>query len=135
VIAIAAGIATAKGVGESGRAALVTRGLAEMIRLGVAMGGAVETFSGLAGVGDLVLCCTSSTSRNMALGMQVVHQQGHWNKDTLTEGAYTAKAVLSLSNQLDVEMPICQAVERILSDPTTLDIEIDALLTRSLKSE
>lgn len=135
VIAIAAGIATAKGVGESGRAALVTRGLAEMTRLGVAMGGVAETFSGLAGVGDLVLCCTSKTSRNMALGMQVVQQQGNWSKDTLTEGAYTAKAVLSLSEQLDVELPICQAVERILTDPKTLDDEIEALLTRSLKSE
>ncbi len=134
VIAIASGIATAKGVGESGRAALITRGLAEMTRLGIAMGGQAETFAGLSGVGDLALCCTSKTSRNMALGYRL-GSDDHTPDDSLTEGAYTAKAVLALAEQLDVEIPISQAVSRILDDPRTIDTEIDGLLARSLKQE
>ncbi|MBA4118332.1 MAG: glycerol-3-phosphate dehydrogenase [Candidatus Puniceispirillum sp.] len=134
VIAIAAGIVTAKGYGESARAALVTRGLHELSRLGLAMGGQAETFAGLSGVGDLVLCCTSQTSRNMALGYQLgagLPVDSH----LLTEGSYTAKAVLGLCDQLDLELPICEAVNKILEDRSMLDTEVDIMFTRALKGD
>lgn len=135
VIAIAAGIATARGFGESARAALVTRGVAEMVRLGQEMGAQQETFLGLSGLGDLVLCCTSPASRNMSLGLQIGQNQDKKDLGLLTEGAYTSKAVVTLAEEMGVELPICQCVHRVLHLGGDIDDEVKNLLARPLKSE
>ena len=135
VIAIAAGIATSRGYGESARAALVTRGVAEMVRLGTAMGARQETFLGLSGLGDLVLCCTSDTSRNMALGLQIGRGLPEERSPLLTEGAHTSKAVMTVAEDLNIELPICGCVHRILHEGADIDEEVKALLSRPLKSE
>lgn len=135
VIAIAAGIATARGYGESARAALVTRGVSEMVRLGQAMGAQHETFLGLSGLGDLVLCCTSDSSRNMALGVQIGLNKSKEDPTLLTEGAHTSKAVVTLAEEMDVDLPICQCVNRIIHEGADIDEEVQALLSRPLKNE
>ncbi len=135
VIAIAAGIATARGYGESARAGLVTRGVAEMVRLGDAMGAQQETFLGLSGLGDLVLCCTSDSSRNMTLGLKVGQGTTLEDKTLLTEGAYTSQAVITLAEELDVDLPICTCVHRILHEGANIEDEVKQLLSRPMKSE
>lgn len=139
VIAIAAGIATARGLGESARASLITRGLAEMSRLGLAMGASLETFLGLSGVGDTILTCTSALSRNMRFGMNVGCLQKVTALDlktaVLTEGVFTVKAVLTLAEKLNIDIPICKSVYRIIYEGYPLDDEIQSLLARPLKPE
>lgn len=139
VLAIATGIVEGKGLGRSAHAALITRGFAEMTRMAVALGARAETLAGLCGLGDLVLTCSSSQSRNMSLGMAL--GQGRTvaealaGKLSVAEGVASAPAVRDLAAKLGVEMPICQAVAGVLADEHTVDAAIMGLLSRPLKSE
>jgi glycerol-3-phosphate dehydrogenase (NAD(P)+) len=139
VLAIACGIVVGRGLGENARAALITRGLAEVTRLALAKGGRAETLMGLAGIGDLILTCTSLKSRNTSLGFEL--GQGKplaeilASRRSIAEGVSTAGAVTALADAIGVEMPISAAVHRILVDPATIDDEIRGLLARPLKRE
>jgi glycerol-3-phosphate dehydrogenase (NAD(P)+) len=139
VIAIACGIVVGRGLGENARAALLTRGLAEITRLGVAKGARAETFMGLSGLGDLALTCGSPQSRNMSLGVAL--GQGKALAEILSarrsvaEGVTTAPAVLALARRLGVEMPIVSAVNAVLHEGADIDEAIAALLSRPLKAE
>lgn len=134
VIAIAAGIVIGAGLGESARAALMTRGFAEMRRLGVAMGSVDETFSGLSGLGDLALTCASPMSRNFAQGLALGSGAGLTNGKTV-EGVATAEAACTLAKRHNVEMPVAQVVAAVLSRKITVNEAVDALLSRPLKQE
>lgn len=139
VLAIACGIVAGKGLGDNARAALMTRGLAEMRRLGLAMGAKPETFMGLSGFGDLTLTCTSTQSRNYSLGYEVgcgrtvadIAETGH----KLAEGLFTSSAVVKRAEALGVDVPICAAVDAILNQGANLDETMTALLARPLKIE
>jgi len=139
VIAIAAGVSDGLELGLSARAALITRGLAEMTRLGVALGGRAETFMGLAGAGDLILTCTGDLSRNRQVGLALA--RGAPLGDVLAglghtaEGVSTARAVAGLAQQLAVEMPITRAVCRVLDDPRQARAAVQELLAREQKAE
>jgi glycerol-3-phosphate dehydrogenase (NAD(P)+) len=119
IIAIAVGMGDGQGAGDNTRSALITRGLAEVTRLGVAMGGRPETFSGLAGIGDMIATCTSPQSRNRHVGVEL--GKGRNMQDIIdemvmvAEGAKSAPAVLALSEKYGVEMPIAHDVYRVLS--------------------
>jgi glycerol-3-phosphate dehydrogenase (NAD(P)+) len=132
VLAIAAGIVVGKKLGENARATLITRGLAESTRLGVAKGARAETFMGLSGVGDLVLTCNSLQSRNTSLGVAI--GEGRKAGDVLaarkevTEGAHSAEAVAELAKRLKVDMPIVEAVDAVLNRGADLDATIARLL-------
>lgn len=139
VIAIAAGVSDGLELGLSARAALITRGLAEVTRLGVALGGRPETFMGLAGAGDLILTCTGNLSRNRTVGLKlalgeplaaVLAGLGH-----TAEGVHTARAVAGLAQKLAVEMPITRAVCRVLDDPREARAAVQELLAREQKTE
>lgn len=134
VIAIAAGMAIGAGLGESARAALMTRGFAEMRRLGVAMGGQEETFVGLSGLGDLALTCATPMSRNFAQGLEL-GQGGGLQSGKTVEGVATAQAAVALARKYQVEMPITQAVAAVLAGRYTIQQAMDALLSRPLKQE
>lgn len=139
VVAIAAGICDGLGLGRNARAALITRGLAEVVRLGVGMGGQPETFMGLTGLGDLVLTCTGDLSRNRAVGLRLARGQeiapilralGH-----VAEGVHSAGAALALSREHGVEMPITEAVCAVLFDGESPAIAVERLLARGPKAE
>jgi glycerol-3-phosphate dehydrogenase (NAD(P)+) len=139
VMAVATGIAEGLGLGFNARAALITRGLAEMTRLGVALGAEQSTFAGLAGLGDLVLTCTGSLSRNRAVGLEI----GKGAKlddvlkgtETVAEGVVTAQSARELASREGVEMPIVDAVNRVLFEGQSARSGISALMTRELRSE
>ena len=139
VMAIACGLSEGRKLGENARAALITRGLAEMTRLCLAKGGRVETMMGLSGIGDLVLTCTSEKSRNYALGFAL----GRGAKlETLlaeqiaiAEGLFSAPAVTALASNLGIEMPIAAAVDKILNDNADVDEVIEGLLSRPFRDE
>ncbi|MDX2155065.1 MAG: NAD(P)H-dependent glycerol-3-phosphate dehydrogenase [Hyphomicrobiaceae bacterium] len=139
VLAIAAGIVDGKGLGASAHAALVTRGFAEMRRLGAALGARPETLAGLSGLGDLILTCGSPQSRNMSLGRAL--GQGEKLDDVLgsrrsvAEGVYTAAAVVRAAGEHGIEMPIAAAVHAIVSGALDVDTAIDALLSRPFRAE
>jgi glycerol-3-phosphate dehydrogenase (NAD(P)+) len=139
VIAIACGIAEGRKLGDGARAALITRGFAELSRLGLSMGGKLETLSGLCGLGDLVLTCASLSSRNTSLGAAL--GQGRALKDiqgerrSVAEGVESAPAVVALAARHGVEMPICEAVEAILAERVSIDEAIDGLLSRPFTTE
>lgn len=139
VLAVACGVIVGRQMGDNARAALITRGLAELVRLGVALGGRTETLMGLSGMGDLVLTCSSPQSRNMSLGMAL--GQGKSLQDILasrkavTEGVYTAAAALKLAQKHNVEMPIVAAVDAVLNHRADIDAMIAGLLARPLKNE
>jgi len=139
VLAIAAGIVVGRGLGDSAHAAVTTRGFAELMRFGVALGGRPETLSGLSGLGDLMLTCSSSKSRNMSLGMAL--GKGRTLEDVLgarqsvSEGVYTAKALVDLARAQDIEMPICEAVYQVLGGRLTIDDAIESLLSRPARPE
>jgi len=139
VIAIACGVAEGRKLGDGARAALITRGFAELTRLGLAMGAKAETLSGLCGLGDLVLTCCSMTSRNTSLGAAL--GEGRALKDILAErrsvaeGAESAPAVVALARKHGVEMPICEAVEAIVGERISIDEAMTALLSRPFKAE
>jgi glycerol-3-phosphate dehydrogenase (NAD(P)+) len=139
VIAIACGIVVGRGLGENARAALLTRGLAEITRLGVAKGARAETFMGLSGLGDLALTCGSPQSRNMSLGVALGQGKALAEilgaRRSVAEGVTTAPAVLALARRLGVEMPIVGAVNAVLHEGADIDEAIAALLSRPLKAE
>ncbi len=139
VIAIAAGIIDGMGLGLNTRAALITRGMVEMRRLGKKLGANPRTFTGSAGMGDLVLTCTGDLSRNHTVGKKIgqgmtLHQilsEMHM----VAEGVKTAKSVYNLSRKLDVEMPICHEIYRILYEDESPKEALHKLMTRDLKNE
>lgn len=139
VLAIAAGIVVGQGLGDSARAALISRGLAEMIRLGAALGARPETFMGLSGLGDLVLTATSLHSRNLRFGMALA--EGRKASDLLApgqplvEGAHTADMAVALARRHDLEMPITSAVAAVAADRLAVDAAIALLLSRPLTTE
>ncbi len=139
VYAIAAGIVAGKKFGASAHAALVTRGFAEMVRFGAALGARTETLTGLSGLGDLVLTCGSPQSRNMSLGIELGKgksvDQVLGKRLTVTEGVYTAGAVVEMAAARGIDMPIAQAVHAVISGLKTVDEAIEALLTRPLRAE
>jgi len=139
VITIAAGISDGMGFGHNARAALITRGLMEITRLGLGLGGKMETFMGLAGVGDLLLTCTGDLSRNRRVGLMlaegkllsdILNELGH-----VAEGVHTAQAVLYLSRKLGVSMPITEAVCNILHGGMPAKDAVEKLLGREPKAE
>jgi glycerol-3-phosphate dehydrogenase (NAD(P)+) len=139
VLAIACGIVEGRGLGHNARAALITRGLSEMVRLGHAKGAAAETFRGLSGLGDLVLTCTAGQSRNHALGEALGRGTGLAKalagRRSVVEGVATAAAVARLAERLHVEMPIAAAVEGVLHRGLAIDALIEGLLSRPYRSE
>ncbi len=139
VLAIAAGISDGLGFGANSRAALITRGLAEMIRLGEALGGQRETFMGLAGVGDLVLTCTDDQSRNrrmgLALGRGQSREQAHQAIDQVVEGVDTAREIHKLGKQYGVELPISEQVYQVIYNGLDPRAAVHTLLTREPKAE
>ena len=139
VIAIACGIASGHGFGTNTWAALITRGLDEMKALAQALGGRRETVTGLSGMGDLALTCSSEQSRNMSFGKALGQRQSQDellnNRRTVVEGVENAAAVTDLARQLGVEMPICEAVRSIVVDRVDIAQAIGGLLERPLKAE
>jgi glycerol-3-phosphate dehydrogenase (NAD(P)+) len=139
VIAIAAGVGDGLGFGANARAAIITRGLAELTRLGVALGGRQETFMGLTGAGDLILTCTDNTSRNRRLGLGL--GQGKKLAELLAEigqeveGVATARELYQLARKLKVEMPITEQVYRVLYEQLPPPRAVQALLNREPRAE
>ena len=139
ILAIACGITEGRKFGDSARAAIITRGLAEMTRLCVAKGGRAETMMGLSGLGDLTLTCTSTQSRNYSLGVAL--GQGEALDDimasrrSVAEGVFSAAAVAALARQVGVEMPIVEAVDAIVNKGETVDTKIRELLARPFRTE
>ncbi|MEW5893238.1 MAG: NAD(P)H-dependent glycerol-3-phosphate dehydrogenase [Pseudomonadota bacterium] len=139
VIAIAAGVCDGLGFGHNARAALITRGLAEMTRLGLKLGGRMETFMGLSGLGDLILTCTGDLSRNRQVGLRLAQGQslegilrelGH-----IAEGVTTAREVCRLAGEMGIDMPIADAVRRLLDQELTPKEAVTFLLNREQKDE
>jgi glycerol-3-phosphate dehydrogenase (NAD(P)+) len=127
------------GFGNNARAALITRGLAEITRFGMALGGRLETFMGLAGAGDLVLTCTGDASRNRTVGLrlatgetleQIVSSLGH-----VAEGVPTTREVHDLAQKMGVDMPITNEVNRVLSEGLSPRVAVENLLSREQKAE
>lgn len=139
VLAIACGLAEGKGLGESARSALITRGFAEMSRLAVKLGAKHVSLMGLCGLGDLVLTCSSVSSRNFSLGIALGEglsaEEALSGKLSVAEGAATAPALISLANSHNVSMPICENITKILAGEITADQAINNLLNRPLKIE
>jgi glycerol-3-phosphate dehydrogenase (NAD(P)+) len=139
VLAIACGIVLGKKLGQSAHAALITRGFAEMVRLGLALGANPETLRGLCGLGDLVLTSSSATSRNMSCGLAL--GEGKPLAEILsgrlavTEGVASAPAMVKLAKELGVEMPITEAVAAIIAGKLDVDRAIAELLSRPLRAE
>lgn len=139
VIAISAGVLDGLGLGHNTNAALITRGLREMTRLGLVLGGRIETFAGLAGMGDLVLTCTGALSRNRTVG--VLLGQGRSLEDILrdakfvAEGVKTSKSAKQLAERHQIEMPITDEMYRVLYENERAPIALQRLMTRALKSE
>ena len=139
VLAIGAGISDGLGFGANTRIALINRGLAEMTRLGVALGAKPDTFTGLAGMGDLLLTCTDNLSRNRRLGLALAGgqtiEEAQADIRQVVEGVPAAKAVHQVADRLGVEMPISQQVYRILYEGKEPRAAVDALMGRALKPE
>lgn len=139
VIAIATGISDGMELGSNARSALITRGLAEIMRLGIALGGKLETFVGLSGLGDLILTCSDDQSRNRRLGLalgkgQDIHQ-AEKAIGQVVEGKRNAELITKLAEQHGVDMPICDIVWQILQNKLSAKDAIEQLLARSSKSE
>ncbi|WP_417454965.1 NAD(P)H-dependent glycerol-3-phosphate dehydrogenase [Kiloniella sp.] len=139
VIAIACGIVEGKKLGDNARAALITRGLSEIVKLGLAKGGRRETLMGLSGMGDLTLTCTATQSRNYALGKALGEGISIENylkgRITVAEGLSSSKSVTKLAQKLSIDMPICHAVCDILHNDADIDATIAQLLARPQKAE
>jgi len=139
VVAIACGIVIGRQLGENARAALIARGLAETVRLGLAKGASLDTFLGLSALGDLTLTCNSVASRNTSLGVEL--GRGERLEDILgarravTEGVFSASSVTALASRLNVEVPICSAVDGVLNHGLSIDDAIDGLLSRPFGAE
>ncbi|MEJ6404318.1 NAD(P)H-dependent glycerol-3-phosphate dehydrogenase [Yoonia sp. 2307UL14-13] len=134
VMAIASGVAIGAGLGDSARAALITRGFPEMQRLAQELGAAPETLAGLSGFGDLVLTCTSKQSRNYRYGLALGAGEA-FDKGTTVEGAATARAVRQLAKEMDIDLPICTVVADLIEDKTDVASALNALLSRPLREE
>jgi glycerol-3-phosphate dehydrogenase (NAD(P)+) len=134
VLAIAAGIAVGRKLGASAQAALTTRGFNELLRLGRACGARTETLTGLSGLGDLILTCSSPQSRNFALGMALGRGEAPAS-DKLAEGEFTAPVLIKLAASQGIDMPVSNAVAAILKGASTIDEAIERLLTRPFKAE
>ncbi len=134
VLAIACGIVEGKRLGQNARAALIARGFAEMVRFGLAMGGRRETLAGLSGLGDLVLTCNSTSSRNFSLGKAI--GEGHEVRDllkdrrTVAEGAHTAPVLNRIAVEREIDMPIVEAVNELLEGRVRLDELLETMLSR-----
>jgi glycerol-3-phosphate dehydrogenase (NAD(P)+) len=139
VLAIACGIVAGRSLGENARAALITRGLAEMVRLGLAKGARSETLMGLSGLGDLVLTCNGEQSRNMSLGMALGRGEALDEilaaRNSVAEGVATSASVVGLAERLDVDMPISSGVHAILHEGADIDAVIEGLLARPFRAE
>ena len=139
VLAIACGVVDGLALGDNARAALITRGLAEMTRLGVAKGARSETFAGLSGLGDLVLTCGGAQSRNHALGVSLGRGQSLGEalagRRSVVEGVASAAAIAALAARLDVEMPIVAAVDAVLHHGKAISPTIEGLLARPRRAE
>jgi glycerol-3-phosphate dehydrogenase (NAD(P)+) len=139
VIAIACGIAEGREMGENARAALITRGLAEMTRLAVKKGGKAETMVGLSGLGDLTLTCTSRQSRNYSLGRALGEGRSLADilaeRNSVAEGVESAASVVGLAVKIGIEVPIAQAVDAVLNRGESIDDQIGALLSRPFRTE
>ncbi|HEX4681933.1 MAG TPA: NAD(P)H-dependent glycerol-3-phosphate dehydrogenase [Gemmatimonadaceae bacterium] len=139
VMAVATGIVEGAGLGFNSRAALITRGLHEMTRLGVTLGAQAATFAGLAGVGDLVLTCTGALSRNRAVGIEIGRgaslEAALAGKETVAEGVFTTASALELATKHGVDMPIVEMAHRILFDGYPARDAVPELMARELRSE
>jgi glycerol-3-phosphate dehydrogenase (NAD(P)+) len=139
VLAIACGIVVGRDLGDNARASLITRGLAEMIRLGVAKGGRAETFRGLSGLGDLVLTCSSAQSRNYGLGLALGRgrdlETALAGSRSVVEGVATAASIARVAERLGIEMPIAAGVDALLHRGEAVDAVIDVLLRRPYRAE
>ena len=139
VMAVATGILEGVGLGFNSRAALITRGLAEMTRLGTSLGARATTFAGLAGIGDLVLTCTGTLSRNRSLGVEIGRgmtlEEARAGKETVAEGVVTTASTIELAAREGVEMPIAEMVYRILFDHHPAKLAAQELMTRELRAE
>jgi glycerol-3-phosphate dehydrogenase (NAD(P)+) len=139
VLAIACGIVTGRGLGDNARAALITRGLAEMMRLAIAKGGRPATLMGLSGLGDLTLTCTAMQSRNCSLGVALGKGETLasvlGSRRSVAEGVDTAAAVAALAARLGIDMPIVAAIDQILHHGAAIDDEIRRLLARKFTTE
>ena len=139
VLAIACGVVEGAGLGQSARAAVIARGFAEMTRFGLACGARRETLAGMSGLGDLVLTCTSTSSRNYSLGHGIGHGRSTAellaDRRTVAEGAFTAPVLARLARDKGVEMPIVAAVDRLLSGEASIDEVLGELLARPPRAE
>ncbi len=139
VLAIGAGISDGIGFGANTRIALISRGLAEMTRLGVALGAKRETFMGLAGLGDLVLTSTDDQSRNRRFGLALAHgktpQQAMAEIGQVVEGALAARAVFAVAQRLGVDMPISEAIYRIVQENLPIKVAVEGLMSREVRAE
>ena len=139
VLAIACGVVDGKGLGQNARAALVARGFAEMRRFGLACGAKRETLSGLSGLGDLVLTCSSTSSRNYSLGVGIGEGRSAAellsNRKTIAEGAFTAPVLARVSREKGVDMPIVNAVDALIAGRANVHQVLDELLSRPPRSE
>ncbi len=138
VLAIACGVVEGRGLGQNARAALIARGFAEMTRFGVAMGARPETLAGLSGLGDLVLTCSSTSSRNYSLGKGIGEGRSAIelmaDRRTVAEGAFTAPVLARIAGRHGIDMPIVDAVDRLLKG-AAIDEVVEALLARPPRSE
>ena len=139
VLAIACGVVEGKGLGQNARAALIGRGFAEMTRFGLALGARRETLAGLSGLGDLVLTCSSTSSRNYSLGVGIGEGRSAAelmsNRKTVAEGAFTAPVLARLAEEKGIDMPIVEAVDALIAGRANVDQVLDALLTRPPRAE
>ena len=139
VLAIACGVVEGKGLGQNARAALIGRGFAEMTRFGLAFGARRETLAGLSGLGDLVLTCSSTSSRNYSLGVGIGQGRSATelmaNRKTVAEGAFTAPVLARLAREKGVDMPIVEAVDALIAGRAGVDDVLGALLTRPPRAE
>ncbi|MFT6732343.1 MAG: glycerol-3-phosphate dehydrogenase (NAD(P)+) [Polaribacter sp.] len=139
IIAIGAGMADGLGFGANARTALITRGLAEMMRLGMKLGGRTETFTGMAGLGDLILTCTDNQSRNrrfgLAIGKGASIEQAAKDIGQVVEGVRNTKEMAKLANKLQIDMPICQSIYKVLYEKLPPKEAAKDLLTRAMKVE
>lgn len=139
VVALASGIADGLGYGDNTKAALITRGIAEIARLGLAMGGRIETFSGLTGIGDLIVTCASMHSRNRRAGILIgkgyTMEQAMDEVKMVVEGVYSAKAAMGLAKKYQVQLPIIEQVNAVLFDGMPVDEAVKNLMLRDKKIE
>ncbi len=139
VVALAAGIADGLGYGDNTKAALITRGIAEIARLGIAMGGKFETFCGLSGIGDLIVTCASMHSRNRRAGILIgqgkTMEEAMDEVNMVVEGVFSAKAAMGLAKKYDIELPIIEQVNEVLFQNKSAAAAVKDLMIRDKKIE